>query len=51
MDTLGVYANRKDISQKLRETLQEVVQRRRKVQELQAQAANKDTAKSRVDAA
>jgi hypothetical protein len=43
LDSLAVYANRKEISQKLRETLQEVVQRRRKVQELQAQAQALDT--------
>jgi hypothetical protein len=48
MDTdlngLAFYANRKDISQKLKDTLQDVVQRRRRVQEIQAQAAGKDQA-------
>jgi hypothetical protein len=42
MDSLSYYANRKDISAKLRETLRDVVQRRRKVQELQAQAAARE---------
>jgi hypothetical protein len=42
MDSLSYYANRKDISAKLRETLQDVVQRRRKVAELQAQAAARE---------
>lgn len=38
LNSVAYYANRKDISDKLRDTLQDVVQRRRKVQELQAQA-------------
>ncbi len=42
LNTLAYYANRKDISQKLRDTLQQVVQRRRAALELQAQAAAKD---------
>jgi len=42
LNVLAFYANRKDISAKLKETLQDVVQRRRKVQELQTQASLKD---------
>jgi hypothetical protein len=42
MNALGVYANRKEVLPKLREALQEVIQRRRKVQELQSQAAGRD---------
>jgi hypothetical protein len=39
---IAFYANRKDISAKLKETLQDVVQRRKKVQELQTQANLKE---------
>ncbi len=41
IDTLMNYSTRKEISAKLRATLQEVIQRRRRVQELQAAAANR----------
>ena len=39
INALAFYANRKDISPKLREALQEIVQRRRRVTELQSQAS------------
>jgi hypothetical protein len=42
LNGLAFYANRKDISEKLKQTLQEIVQRRRRVQELQAQAAARE---------
>lgn len=41
LNLLGVYANRRDISPRLRETLQEIVRRRRRVDELQQQANNR----------
>jgi hypothetical protein len=44
LNGLAFYANRKDISQKLRDTLQDVVQRRRKVDEIRAAASGKDQA-------
>ncbi len=42
LDVLSVYANRKEISASMREALQQVVQRRRALQELQAQAAGRE---------
>jgi hypothetical protein len=42
INVLGAYASRKEISAKMRDALQQVVQRRRAVQQLQAQAAAKD---------
>ena len=42
INSLGVYAGRKDISPKLRETLQEVIRRRRQVGDLKAQALNRE---------
>ena len=41
LDTLINYSTRKEMSAKLRAALQEVIQRRRRVQELQAAAANR----------
>ncbi len=41
VDTLLSYSSRKEASAKLRGALQEVIQRRRRVQELQAAAANR----------
>ena len=41
INAVAAYATRREISEKLRAALQEVVQRRRRVQELQAAAANR----------
>ena len=42
INSLAYYANRKDISPKLRDALQEVVQRRRRVTELQSQVTSRE---------
>lgn len=42
LNALVVHVSRKEVPEKIREALQEVVQRRRKVQELQAQAASRE---------
>ena len=42
INSLGVYATRTEVSPRIREALQEVVRRRRTVQELQQQAANRE---------
>ena len=42
LNVISQIATRKEISPKLREALQQIVQRRRAVQELQAQAAAKE---------
>ena len=42
LNALAFYANRKDISPKLRETLQEIVRRRRQIADLKAQTANRE---------
>ena len=43
LNLLTVYSTRKDVSAKVRAVLLEIVQRRRRVQELQAQAQNRVT--------
>ncbi len=50
LNTLTYYSTRKDISPKLRATLEDVVKRRQRVQELQAQAAARTAESQTIDA-